>query len=301
DPFTGKGTGKIKGTWEDGVLDYRDIQTNFAGANNQGKNGFNYFYDEQAQAPYLWNKSTGELITYDDKRSAKAKSEYARNLGLAGVFSWEIDADNGDILNAMHEGLGHGGDDVVIPTITPTPVVAITPTPVVTPTPVISITPTPVVTPTPVITITPTPVVTPTPQPTVPAFIAGKTVVSNGDVVSFQGSCYEAQHNPGMWETPSASSWFWNEVDCSGDVVITPTPIVIPTPVVTVTPTPIVTPTPVVIVTPTPVVVGSSWDESTVYNSGDTVVVDGITYKAGWWTRGENPALTGAWGVWKKQ
>ena len=127
DPFTGTGTGKIKGTWEDGVLDYRDIQTNFAGANNQGKNGFNYFYDEQAQAPYLWNKSTGELITYDDKRSAKAKAEYARNLGLAGVFSWEIDADNGDILNAMHEGLGHG-DDVVIPTTTPTPVV--TPTPV---------------------------------------------------------------------------------------------------------------------------------------------------------------------------
>ncbi|MGL5587151.1 MAG: PKD domain-containing protein, partial [Aeromonas veronii] len=27
---------------------------------------------------------------------------------LGGLFSWEIDADNGDILNAMHEGLGHG-------------------------------------------------------------------------------------------------------------------------------------------------------------------------------------------------
>jgi chitinase len=27
---------------------------------------------------------------------------------LGGLFAWEIDADNGDILNAMHEGLGHG-------------------------------------------------------------------------------------------------------------------------------------------------------------------------------------------------
>ena len=27
---------------------------------------------------------------------------------LGGLFAWEIDSDNGDILNAMHEGLGHG-------------------------------------------------------------------------------------------------------------------------------------------------------------------------------------------------
>jgi chitinase len=47
----------------------------------------------------------GKLITFDDERSVKAKGAYVRNLGLAGLFSWEIDADNGDILNAMHEGL----------------------------------------------------------------------------------------------------------------------------------------------------------------------------------------------------
>ena len=50
-------------------------------------------------------RSDGKLVTYDSPRSVIAKGEYVRGLGLAGLFSWEIDADNGDILNAMHEGL----------------------------------------------------------------------------------------------------------------------------------------------------------------------------------------------------
>ncbi|MFE8729848.1 glycoside hydrolase family 18 protein, partial [Aeromonas hydrophila] len=31
-PFTGKATGKVKGTWEDGVVDYRDIVNNRMGS-----------------------------------------------------------------------------------------------------------------------------------------------------------------------------------------------------------------------------------------------------------------------------
>lgn len=103
-PFAGTATGPIKGTWEDGVLDYRDIANNHMGA------GWEYGYDEKAEAPYLFKAATGDLITYDDARSVKAKGNYVNQLGLAGIFSWEIDADNGDILNAMHEGLGHGDD-----------------------------------------------------------------------------------------------------------------------------------------------------------------------------------------------
>lgn len=102
DPFTGTATGKIKGTWEDGVLDYRDIVNNHMGA------GWEYTYDETAEAATLFKPSTGELITYDDERSVRAKGQYVMANKLGGVFSWEIDADNGDLLNAMHEGLGHG-------------------------------------------------------------------------------------------------------------------------------------------------------------------------------------------------
>ncbi len=110
DPMTGTATGKLKGStaqgvWEDGVIDYKGIKSFMLGANSTGINGFEYGYDERAEAPWVWNRSTGELITFDDERSVIAKGNYAKTLGLAGLFSWEIDADNGDILNAMHEGM----------------------------------------------------------------------------------------------------------------------------------------------------------------------------------------------------
>ncbi|MGS0673781.1 glycosyl hydrolase family 18 protein [Shewanella sp. 125m-1] len=101
-PFTGTATGPIKGTWEDGVIDYRDI------VNNHMSPEWEYGYDTAAEAPYLFKASSGDLITYDDERSVKAKGQYVLDNQLAGIFSWEIDADNGDLLNAMHEGLGHG-------------------------------------------------------------------------------------------------------------------------------------------------------------------------------------------------
>ena len=110
DPMTGKGTGKLKGSkeqgvWEEGVIDYKGIKRFMLGTDNLGVNGFQYGYDDQAQAPWVWNQETGQLITFDDPRSVMEKGAYVRSLGLAGLFSWEIDADNGDILNAIHEGL----------------------------------------------------------------------------------------------------------------------------------------------------------------------------------------------------
>ncbi|WEM44342.1 glycosyl hydrolase family 18 protein (plasmid) [Photobacterium sp. DA100] len=108
-PMTGQATGAIDGTWEAGVLDYRDIANNHSGA------GWEDRYDEQAEASYKWNPTTKELISYDNARAVQAKGNYVQQRGLAGLFSWEIDADNGDVLNAMHDGLGHGG-------VTPPPV-----------------------------------------------------------------------------------------------------------------------------------------------------------------------------------
>ncbi|MGO0305128.1 glycosyl hydrolase family 18 protein [Endozoicomonas acroporae] len=102
-PFSGTATGGINGTWEKGVLDYRDIYENHGEAQ-----GFVYGYDQQAEAPYLWKESTGELITYDDPSSIQAKGQYVLDNNMAGLFSWEIDADNGMLTNAMHESLGHG-------------------------------------------------------------------------------------------------------------------------------------------------------------------------------------------------
>ncbi len=112
--LTGTATGPITpGTWETGVLDYQDIASKLASG------GWTKYWDATAQAPYLWGNvvtavgtsttmTSGDLISYDDAQSVQAKGAYARSNGLAGLFAWEIDADNGDILNAMHRGLGHG-------------------------------------------------------------------------------------------------------------------------------------------------------------------------------------------------
>ncbi|MEZ5450511.1 MAG: glycosyl hydrolase family 18 protein [Thiolinea sp.] len=107
-PFLhGRGTRPLHGTWEPGILDYRAIREHYMRNSRQGKNGYRFTYDPQAEAPYLWNAASGKLISFENPRSARAKGRFVRQQHLAGVFSWEIDADNGDLLNAMHEGLGH--------------------------------------------------------------------------------------------------------------------------------------------------------------------------------------------------
>jgi chitinase len=44
----------------------------------------------------------------------------------------------------------------------------------------------------------------------------------------------------------------------------------------------------------------NAWNSETVYIEGDQVSHNGSTWKAGWWTRGEEPGTTGEWGVWSK-
>ncbi|ADO49173.1 glycosyl hydrolase family 18 protein [[Enterobacter] lignolyticus] len=117
-PFSGTATGAVKGTWEPGVVDYRQIVNEY-----KGKPGWEYGYDAAAEAPYVFNKSTGELISYDDARSVAAKGKYVLAKNLGGLFAWSIDSDNGDILNAMNESL-LGGSTPVDPVATNHPPVA---------------------------------------------------------------------------------------------------------------------------------------------------------------------------------
>ncbi len=46
---------------------------------------------------------------------------------------------------------------------------------------------------------------------------------------------------------------------------------------------------------PTP----NGWSATNVYNGGDQVVVNGVTYEAKWYTQGDDPEQSGAWGPWK--
>ncbi|NCT85586.1 MAG: glycoside hydrolase family 18 protein [Comamonadaceae bacterium] len=44
----------------------------------------------------------GKFFGYDDPRAVRAKVRFAKAQGLAGVFAWELNQDNGEILDAMN-------------------------------------------------------------------------------------------------------------------------------------------------------------------------------------------------------
>jgi len=89
-----------------------------------------------------------------------------------------------------------------------------------------------------------------------------------------------------------------------GGVTPTPTPSATATPTATVkpsaTPTATATPTPTVAPTPTPgQCTVAAWAAATVYTTGQRVSYNGVLYEAQWWTQGERPDLSGAYGAWK--
>lgn len=107
-PFSGTGGEGISGSWEKGIEDYKKIESSMmGGVNGTGSNGFIVGYDSQAQAAYVWNPTSKTLVSFDNQASVRAKGQFIRQHNLGGIFAWELDGDNGQILNAMHEGLGH--------------------------------------------------------------------------------------------------------------------------------------------------------------------------------------------------
>lgn len=67
------------------------------------KQGYQYNYDEQAQAPYLWNPEKKVFISFEDQRSIKAKAQWAKQANLAGIFTWELSGDpSGKLVDAMY-------------------------------------------------------------------------------------------------------------------------------------------------------------------------------------------------------
>lgn len=66
------------------------------------KNGYTRYWDDEAKAPYLFNGST--FLSYDDVDSIKAKCEYVKEAGYAGIFYWEHKCDStGILLETMDE------------------------------------------------------------------------------------------------------------------------------------------------------------------------------------------------------
>lgn len=56
-------------------------------------NNFQYFWDDIAKAPYIYNAAEKLFITYDDKRSIELKTKYVVEMKLGGIMFWELGLD----------------------------------------------------------------------------------------------------------------------------------------------------------------------------------------------------------------
>jgi chitinase len=59
------------------------------------------------------------------------------------------------------------------------------------------------------------------------------------------------------------------------------------------------TPTPDPTQTPGGTCTAPEWSATTEYGGNSTVSHNSRTWKAKWWTKGEEPGTTGEWGVWQ--
>jgi chitinase len=57
------------------------------------RQGYTFYRDSVAQAPYAYNAKKGLFATFDDAVSIAAKTRYAKKMGLGGIMFWELSLD----------------------------------------------------------------------------------------------------------------------------------------------------------------------------------------------------------------
>jgi|GEM_PF-271212 len=72
------------GTRDNTNLHYTELKYGYV-----NKNGFVRYWDENAQAPYLYNASTRTFISYDDEQSVEAKCKVVAEQGVRGIMVFD--------------------------------------------------------------------------------------------------------------------------------------------------------------------------------------------------------------------
>jgi hypothetical protein len=95
------------GTVEPAVFSYFDLRDNFIGPDGRGINGWKVYNYPEYAASLLYNQDTGEAISFTVPEDMQAIANYVKENGFKGMFSWQIDDDNGELLETIHQTLGH--------------------------------------------------------------------------------------------------------------------------------------------------------------------------------------------------
>lgn len=90
------------GVFKQGV-DFANFNTYFSDTS-----GYQYHWDEKAQAPYQYNAAQQLFATFDDERSIRAKTQYVKDKKLGGIMFWELveDKSQGGLVEVMWQVLG---------------------------------------------------------------------------------------------------------------------------------------------------------------------------------------------------
>jgi chitinase len=83
---------KDHGLYQPGVftkfVSMRQIRKSYTSAD-----GYRRYWDDTAQAPFLYNASHKVFLSYDDERSVAAKAAYVKKHRLNGIMFWELRLD----------------------------------------------------------------------------------------------------------------------------------------------------------------------------------------------------------------
>jgi chitinase len=84
-----------------GWLAYHQIRKGYEADTN-----FKRYWDENAEAPYMYNAIDSLMLSYDDTVSVAKKTKYAIDKGLGGIMFWELGNDTkeeGSLLDAIYK------------------------------------------------------------------------------------------------------------------------------------------------------------------------------------------------------
>ena len=98
------------GTWENGVFDYWDLDSNYI-----NMNGYVSYWHSEGKVPWLYNPNTQIMISYDDEESIYEKASYIIDNDLGGAMFWEFSSDKfSELLNEVDYVFNQGSSENIV-------------------------------------------------------------------------------------------------------------------------------------------------------------------------------------------
>ncbi|PZX51341.1 glycoside hydrolase family 18 protein [Algoriphagus chordae] len=100
-PSDNDGLYQLSGGLHIGWMAYHRIRDSY-----EQDSKFQRYWDDKAQAPYMYNAADSIFLSYDDTVSVALKTKYTMDKGLGGIMFWELGNDTkeeGSLLDAIYK------------------------------------------------------------------------------------------------------------------------------------------------------------------------------------------------------